>query len=150
MKKLNSSIVLFISFIIVLCSFAGCRNKTAARGTFGINELQEKMKAKNYSFEIKDTAREEFIDAPRKVMIINKDILSIYLFESNKEMEKHSKYIDNTGSTFTNDNKITKVDYAYPPHLYKKGNIIVLYAGNNTKIINDLKDIFGGQFAGGN
>ena len=34
------------------------------------------------------------------------------------------------------------------PHFYKKGTIIVRYEGADEKIINDLEEIMGEQFAG--
>jgi len=48
---------------------------------------------------------------------------------------------------------ITKVIYAIIislsfPHFYKKGNIVVQYIEEDEKIISDLKDILGEQFAG--
>jgi len=41
-----------------------------------------------------------------------------------------------------------KVDWVSFPHFYKKGSIIVQYIGEDEKMISDLKDIFGDQFAG--
>lgn len=147
LKKIIHYILLLTTFIFSFTSLTACgSNKTSEKYSFGIEELQEKMLAKNYSFQVKAAAKEDFFDAPRKVMLINNDIISIYTFNSNETMEKHSKYIKAGGSTFKNGSKVTKVDWAHPAHVFKKGSIIVLYAGNNEKIIEDLRDILGKEF----
>ena len=41
-----------------------------------------------------------------------------------------------------------EIEWVSKPHFYKKGSIIVNYVGEDEKILDDLKDIFGTQFAG--
>lgn len=40
------------------------------------------------------------------------------------------------------------VDWIAPPHFYKKGQLIVLYAGVNISVIHILEASLGSQFAG--
>jgi len=105
------------------------------------------MKAKNYKFELKDVEK-DFLPTARKRMIIDKEAIDIYLYNSNKEVEKDAKRIDNGGCEYNNGSKSVNVRWSLYPHFYKKGTIIVQYVGENEKIISDLKDIFGEQFAG--
>lgn len=105
------------------------------------------MKDKGYDYEITD-AEQDFLQAPRKRMSIDKTEIDIYLFGSNKKLEKEAGYISSDGCGYTNGSKSLKVSWVSLPHFYKKGRLIVQYVGEDKKIISDLKDIFGEQFAG--
>ena len=63
-------------------------------------------------------------------------------------MENEVKYIDSDGSGYSNGFKSVEVSWSSPPHFYKRWSIIVQYVGKNEKIISDLKNILGEQFAG--
>lgn len=42
----------------------------------------------------------------------------------------------------------TKVHWVGPPHFYKKGKVLVLYVGDNDKVLKALEAVLGRQFAG--
>lgn len=42
----------------------------------------------------------------------------------------------------------TKIHWVGPPHFFKKGRLIVLYVGDNDKVLNALEAVLGRQFAG--
>jgi len=42
----------------------------------------------------------------------------------------------------------TKVQWVGPPHFYKKGKLLVLYVGDNDKVLKTLEAVLGQQFAG--
>lgn len=105
------------------------------------------MKAKNYNFKLKDVQK-DFLPTTRKVMAIGKESLSIYLYDSDKEVEADSKRIDIMGCSYQNGGKSVQVSWISFPNFYRKGAIIVQYIGINKKIISDLTDILGRQFAG--
>lgn len=133
--------------IIIIAAFTGCSRENASRKTFGIEEFENAMKDKGYDYEITD-AEQDFLQAPRKRMIIDKTEIDIYLFGSNKKLEKEAGYISSDGCGYTNGSNSLKVSWVSLPHFYKKGRLIVQYVGEDKKIISDLKDIFGEQFAG--
>ncbi|MGI0015702.1 MAG: hypothetical protein ACREBU_19985 [Nitrososphaera sp.] len=43
---------------------------------------------------------------------------------------------------------ITKLRWVGPPHFYKKGKLLVLYVGDNNKVLKALEAVLGRQFAG--
>lgn len=61
-------------------------------------------------------------------------------------MENNAKYISLDGSSFCNGKESLEIDWISKPHFYKKESIIVNYVGEDEKILDDLKDIFGTQF----
>lgn len=147
MRKLSKHIILFVLSSLMFTLFIGCGNEQKPKDTFGVEQFANQMKAKNYKFEMKDVEK-DFLPTTRKRMILDKEAIDIYLYNSNKEAENDAKRIDDGGFGYDNGTKSIKVSWVSYPHFYKKGNIIVQYVGQNEKIISDLKDIFGEQFAG--
>lgn len=147
MRKLNINTVLLFLSILMINILIGCSNEEIEKNTFNIDQFASEMKIKGYELELKDVER-DFLPTTRKRMIIGKEALDIYLFGSNKKMEDDAERIDSGGCGYSNGNKSIKVSWVSYPHFYKRGNIIVQYVGENEKIISDLIDIFGEQFAG--
>lgn len=147
MGKSGNRFILLISVLFLITTLIGCISKNNSKDTFNIEQFQNEMKARNYKFEIKDV-QEDFLQTTRKRMIIDNNVIDIYLFNNNKKMENEARYIDSDGCGYDNGSKAVKVSWASFPHFYKKGSIIVQYIGEDEKIISNLKDIFGEQFAG--
>lgn len=149
MGKTGNSITLLILSVFVLAMFTGCTSKNDSKDTFYIEQFQSEMKAKNYKFQIQDVGESKhFIPTTRKRMIFDNGALDIYLFNSNDKMENEAKHIDSDGSGYSNGSRSMQIDWISEPHFYKKGNIIVQYVGKDEKVISDLEDILGKQFAG--
>jgi hypothetical protein len=149
MRKLVNHIILFVLPLFILIIFVGCSVGNVSKDTFDIEQFQNEMKSKNYSFKIKDVDR-DFLPTTRKQMLINNETLYIYLFNSKGNMENEAKYITSDGFGYRNASKgvYVDVDWSAPPHFYKKGTIIVQYIGENKKTISNLRGILGEQFAG--
>lgn len=147
MRKLSKYAILLPFSLLIFTMFIGCSNKQNSKNSFDIEEFENQMKAKKYKFELKEVEK-DFLPTTRKIMLIDKEVIDIYLYNSNSEVENEAKRIDDGGCMYSDGNKAINVSWASYPHFYKKGNIIVQYIGENQKIISDLKDIFGEQFAG--
>lgn len=148
MRNLNKYIVLFFLSSLIITMFIGCTKKDP-KGTFDIEQFTNEMKAKNYDFEVQDVENvDDFLSKTKKRMVIGKDALEIYLYNNNEKMEDDAKNINMNGFGYSDGNKSMVIDWISYPHFYKKGNIIVLYVGENEKIISDLNDIMGDQFIG--
>ncbi|WBW98341.1 hypothetical protein [Oceanirhabdus sp. W0125-5] len=148
MKNLTKKIV-FVA-VVLWVVFAYIYRNDINGNTFDINKFESEMKAKNYELKIINV-KQEFLPTTRKRMIIGEEAVDIYLYGNNKKMENDAKNIDSGGCEYTSKGDIlnsVKVSWISEPHFYKKGKIIVLYVGTNEKIISDLKEIFGEEFAG--
>ena len=147
MKKLSKYIILLVLCLLIFTMLIGCGSKNDSENTFNIEQFANEMKAKNYKFTLEDVEK-DFLPTTRKRMIIDTESIDIYLYNSNKEVENDAKRIDADGGGYSDSTKSVKVSWTSYPHFYKRGNIIVQYVGVNEKIISDLKDILGEQFAG--
>lgn len=147
MGKLSKHAILLVLSLLIFTLFIGYSNKQNSKNTFDIEEFTSEIKVKGYAFELKDVEK-DFLPTTRKRMIIGKEAINIYLYKSNNEMENDAKRIDNDGCEYSNGTKSINVSWVSYPYFYKKGNIIIQYVGENEKIISDLNDILGEQFAG--
>lgn len=139
-------LILLAVFIILVLAFVGGISSDKVN-EYSIEQFTNDMKSKNYNFELQDTER-DFLPTTRKRLIIGDEAIEIYLYKSSKAMEKDSKRIDSGGCSYSSWYRSVYVSWTSYTHFYKKGNIIVQYVGENEKIISDLKDILGEQFAG--
>jgi hypothetical protein len=147
MQKKELRITLFISILLIFTISICFSIKNYQKNTFGIEQFQKQLGIKGYNYEIQDS-NWNLIQTAGKQIIIGEDNLTIYLFNSNENMEKEAKNIDKLGEGYDNGSSSLGVDWVSLPHFFKKGRIIVQYIGVNEKIISDLKDILGEQFAG--
>ncbi len=147
MKKHSSYVSVSLIILLIIVMQMGCKDTNIHQSTFTLQQFGDSMKNKGYSFEITDV-EEDFLPTTRKRMEFNHDMLDIYIFNGDKEMEEEAANIDKDGCGYTNGNKSLKVSWVSYPHFYKRGSLIVQYVGEDEKIITDLRDILGEQFAG--
>lgn len=147
MGKSYTRIVLFIAVLYMATMLVDCGGENNLKSTYSISQFENSMKDKGYKFEIKDV-EQSFLPTARKRMMIDDNAIDVYLFNNDKEMENEASHIDNDGFNYNNGSKSVIVCWISSPHFYKKGSLIVKYIGDDKKIISDLKDILGEQFAG--
>lgn len=148
MTKSIKKLILITLSLLILTTFIGCDNKKGSKSTFGIDQFTKQMKDKNYSFKVENVPKDHFLPATRKMIVIDKEMVFIFLYANDKEAKADSKRIDTMGASYTNGSHSVQVSWSLDPHFYRKGSIIVQYVGSNKKIISDLNDIMGKQFAG--
>lgn len=134
-----------ILLVMIMLFTVGCTPKSEE---FSINDFAGSMEERNYKFEIKDVEK-DFLSGDRKIMQVDKEQIDIYVYKNNKDMEKDASRIE-SGNKYNNGKESIIVDWLAPPHLFKNGNIIVIYAGKNIEIINSLTEIFGREFISDN
>lgn len=111
-------------------------------------ELVMNLKDMGYTIEVEDV-EESILLGERKWLTVNEsDNISIYLYESNDEMEKDASYISADGFSYDNGREAAMIDWVSYPHFFKSENMIILYVGEDSDIIHSLKELVGPQFAG--
>lgn len=141
MKK----IVLFFLVLILVTPILGCSSRISE---IALKDLIINLEQKGFNVISKDEKKEIF-QGKRKSLSINKnENIYVYLYQTNEKMEEDSSSIDIGGTSYNNGKDYADIDWASLPHFFKKGNIIVLYVGENSAIIEALEEILGKQFAG--
>jgi len=99
---------------------------------------------------------EGILSVDAKLIILGDDIITVYEYNSNEEMETNAGYIGSDGSSISrpdyDDDDLTltmMISWRSIPHWFKSDLVIVNYVGENEEIINFLTVIFGVPFAGG-
>jgi len=143
--KINNIKQFVLLTIFLTLGFVGCSSNRV--NEYSVEQFTNDMRSKKYDFVLKDVEK-DFLPTTRKRLIFGTEAIEIYIYKSSKSMEKDSKRIDSNGCGYSNGFKSVYVSWIYNVYFYKKGNIIVQYTGENEKIISDLRDILGEQFAG--
>jgi len=107
----------------------------------------------NNGFAIGDELPEEndWFSVIGKIVVIDGAPFYVYEYASNSAMEKDSKYVGSSGYSINNTDAgcSAEIDWVSTPHWFKKDVLIVLYVGEDERIIDFLKETFGNVFAGG-
>lgn len=141
MKKVVLVILLFVTAIFLFA----CSNQTS---DMAYNNLVANFEKMNFSV-ISEDAEESILQGKRKWLVIDeKENISVYLYENKEKMEKDSSYLSKDGFSYDDGKEIKLISWSSHPHFFKKDNMIVLYVGENTEIINLLKEMMGLQFSG--
>jgi len=159
--------VLVVTFLIIICLLASCSNVKEGPGYTGFlemltengftyRELEAPMVREFRSAETKPieiwaegefrhefdpndlSVREEFSAA-----LVRRG-LWIYEFGSSELMESSAALVSRDGYSIGN----TNYSYIGRPRFYKKDRIIVVYQGENERIISFLEEALGESFAG--
>jgi len=110
------------------------------------------LKANGFIYDdiIEETQyRENFLSVGPKRILFGDENITVYEFNSNREMELEAGYIDPGGFGITRPGTGVQISWVSTPYWFKSDLIIVLYVGENEQIINFLLKTFGDPFAGG-
>lgn len=144
MKKFIFAI---LCITISLLTFIGC-NRSTQISYDAYEELVRNLENRGYTIETEDV-EESILLGKRKWLTINgSENISVYLYESNDEMEKDASYLSDDGFSYNNGKNAMDIEWISYPHFFKSHNMIVLYLGENSKIVNALEELVGPQFAG--
>lgn len=111
-----------------------------------IAELQNS----GFTVDIQDESK-DILAGERKWLTVNeKEHISIYIYQNVKKMEDDADCISIDGCSYEGFMRKVFISWVSYPHFYKMDNIIVLYVGEERRIIDTLEAICGEQFAGFN
>lgn len=99
-------------------------------------------------------AGEPIFSVTSKIIKVNGENVPVLEYSDEAAAEAETKFVSRDGFDLRrppnseNEGFAAHVDWIAPPHWYQSGKIIVLYVGQNEKIMNLLEDLLGTQFAG--
>lgn len=144
MKKFIFTI---LCITISLLTFIGC-NRSTQISYDAYEELVRNLENRGYTIETEDVEESILLGERKWLTIDGSENISVYLYESNDEMEKDASYLSDDGFSYNNGKNAIEIEWISYPHFFKSHNMIVLYVGENSKIVNVLKELVGPQFAG--
>ena len=140
MKK----IFLILLLVSILLLF-GCSEEISETS---YNDLITSLNNMNFKVTVEDVEKSILQGQRKRLTIKDNENISVYIYKSDKEMEKDASYVSEDGCSYNNGNEAINISWVSYPHFFKKDNIIVLYVGDDLEVINALKKIMGSQFSG--
>ena len=141
MKK-TISVLLLIFIAISLCA---CIKQVS---NVAYDELIINLKNVGYTIEAEDVEESILLGERKWLTVDGSENISVYLYESNDEMEKDASYLSDDGFSYNNGKESAEIEWISYPHFFKSQNMIILYVGEDSEIIHVLEEIIGPQFSG--
>ncbi|GAE35158.1 hypothetical protein [Halalkalibacter akibai] len=138
--------LLKLLFIVLLSVFI-FSGAVSAGTTIDKNEFISQFEKSDFEFNIIDQVDIEInFAASQTILKLDDGRIHIFEFRDPIEMENESLFVSKDGFRIGH----SFYSWVSQPHFYKKGNIIVLYVGENKEIIRCLDKLLGKPFAGQN
>lgn len=106
--------------------------------------LIENLRAAGVSVEPEGEVDQPFFSVKGMVIKLYGEHVQVFQYSGATETDAQAALVSRDGSTVGT----TKLHWIGPPHFYKKEKLLVLYLGDNDKVIKALEAVFGRQFAG--
>jgi hypothetical protein len=102
------------------------------------------LQAAGLTVEQGAAVNQPFFTVPGQTLKINGQDVQVFVYDSAQAMETEAAKISADASTIGTNTPSWMSD----PHFYKLGNMLVLYVGQDQKILDILSGVLGSQFAG--
>lgn len=148
-------VIIVVLMVFICVSVIGCEkkkdsnisvNRKVSQNVYVKNteEFINSISKLGYKARVTMIENKNFLSGALTVVNFHNDDIAVYEYKNNQQMEKDLKSISADGSMMG----YAEIDWAKPPHFYKNGNIIVLYAGEDKEIKRVIQKLVGIQFAG--
>ncbi len=88
---------------------------------------------------------QSFFSVPGKVLLLGSDELQVYEYASPEAAAADVQSVSADGKTVG----AAVLDWISTPHFFSTGNVVLIYVGEDSTILQTLQSMFGTQFAGG-
>jgi hypothetical protein len=109
-----------------------------------LNSLMTALQAAGLTVESGAAVTQPFFTVPGQTLKINGQDVQVFAYDTAQAMEAEASQISPDASTIGT----SMPSWMSDPHFYKLGNMLVLYVGQDQKILDILSGALGPQFAG--
>ena len=133
------------AFLLAACAtpspdVGGARDRNAATA-----ELIAALEARGIRVEDAGTVEQPFFTVPAQVFIADGDDLQVYQFASEEAAGEAAATVSDDGRTIGT----SKPSWLAPPHVFRRGRLLVIYLGSREATLAALRDTLGPELAGG-
>lgn len=104
--------------------------------------LLEALRAAGLEVEAVGPMEDPFFDVETQTLMVGEAMIQVFQFASAAEAEAAAGTV-NAGGTIIGT---TTVDWIEPPHFYRHGRLLVLYAGSDENVLSALEAVLGEPF----
>jgi hypothetical protein len=137
MKKF-AYLSILVLFLLVACAPA----KDACES---IDGFASALRAGGAQVEVAEQIDQEFFSVPAQRLVINGEDIQVLAYSTEESTKQDSSQISADGYAIGT----SMVTWIATPHFFQCGNLIALYVGENSEMLNLLESQLGTQFAGG-
>lgn len=94
------------------------------------------------------TLRQPFLSVPGHLLLVNGQRVESYDYTTTAAVRADAGHIAKDACLVLTPHGQVMMDWPGPPHVFSKGDVIVLYAGTDATILHALKSALGTQIAG--
>lgn len=147
-ERLASFSVLFLAIVVI----GGCATNPPQSG-YTFENFVNDLHAAGARVELPaDQNIDHGFSIPGRRIMVNGANVYIYEFADNQAAFIASSQVSPDGYNITRtdgtNSTMRHSDWIEPPHLYRKGQLIVIYAGRDGRMRGILESLLGSQFAG--
>ena len=106
--------------------------------------LIKSLRAAGAPVERRGGVDQPFFSVNGKMLKIHGEDVQVFEYSDTTAAEAEATLVSPSGSGVGT----TKIHWVGPPHFFRKGRLIVLYVGDNGKVLKALEAVLGLQFAG--
>lgn len=109
-----------------------------------VNHLVQALRATGATVQVEGPIEQPFFAVPAQVIIVAGEGVQVFEYP-------HAKAADAQAATVSRDGSqvgTSKPFWIGPPHFFKKANLLVLYLGEDERVLKLLQTVLGQQFAG--
>ena len=106
--------------------------------------LIDNLRAAGASVEPEGEVDQPFLSVTGMMIKLHGEDVQVFQYSNAAAMEAQAARVSRDGSAVGT----TKLHWIGPPRFYKRGKLLVLYIGDNDKVLKALEAVLGRQFAG--
>jgi hypothetical protein len=142
-KRLLVSISL-ISVLAAVLPLRAADGPAANQRVMDRTRLTEKLRAAGARVERRGSAEQPFLSVKGVMFKVYGEDVQVFQYRNAADADTQAAAVSPDGGTVGT----TKIHWIGRPHFYKEGRLLVLYLGDEPKVLKALEAVLGRQFAG--
>ncbi len=138
-----------LPILVGLCAASACLSRGTAERLPSLRplpaeELAKRLRARGLQVEYANAIEQPFFAAPGTVYTVEGADLQIFVYSTESAAAADASRIAPSGRSVGT----SAVGWIAPPHIFRKGPMIVIYLGSDSRIRGELAAALGNQIAG--
>jgi len=130
--------------LLLICVLVAVGGASGGEPVMNYPRLIDSLRAAGMTVQPGGDVVQPFFAVPGKVIKVLGEDVQVFQYAHETEMEAQAAQVSPDGSTVGT----TKIQWMAPPHFYQRGTLLVVYVGDNHKVLKALEEVLGQPFAG--
>jgi hypothetical protein len=118
--------------------------KPSSRRATDLDVFVRALRARGLKVVAAGEVSQPFFSPRGRALTVGGENVQVFRYSSGRAAEAEAKKVNAEGTSVGTSTAM----WVGPPHFYKKGRLIILYAGDNESVMKALTAVLGPQFAG--